>query len=250
VQIHESARIGFQREAEAYERGRPDYPPEAIAWLAERLELGPGRTVADVGAGTGKLTRALLATGAQPIAVEPVQAMRRVLRRAVPGVRALAGTAEQLPLADDSVDAIVAGQAFHWFDPLRAPHELARVLRPGGRLGLIWNRRDTGQPLQRELDRLLEPHRRGTPSHASGAWREGLEQSGLFALAAEHAVPFEQPLDPEGVGDRIGSISFIAALPPRPRRELLERVRELAERHPESLRHRSEAYVFVARSPG
>src|SRR5437588_5658396 len=114
--VHESARRGFERHADAYERGRPNYPAEATAWLVTKLGLGPGRTVVDVGAGTGKLTRALLPSGATVIAVEPVAAMRAVLKRELPTVQAMNGTAESLPLPDASADAIVVGQAFHWFD--------------------------------------------------------------------------------------------------------------------------------------
>src|SRR5579859_1913516 len=126
--VHESAREGFERQADAYERGRPAYPPAAIDWLVAELGLAPGRTVADVGAGTGKLTRALLPSGARVIAIEPVAAMRAVLERglegvpglegvtALGGITALEGTAESLPLADGEADAVVVGQAFHWFD--------------------------------------------------------------------------------------------------------------------------------------
>jgi SAM-dependent methyltransferase len=247
MSIHESAQIGFSREAEAYERGRPSYPPEAIGWLVRELGLGPGSKVADVGAGTGKLTRALLPSGAEVIAVEPVAQMRSVLQRELPGVRALEGTAEALGLPDDSLDAVVAGQAFHWFDPARAPRELWRALVRGGRLGLVWNRRDKHQPLQAALDELVAPHRGSVPAHASGSWREGLDRSGLFEPLAETTVPFEQPLGADGVVDRIGSISFIASLGQPERDELLARVRALAGEHPEPLRYIAEVYVFACR---
>jgi SAM-dependent methyltransferase len=243
--IHPAARVGFAREAEAYERGRPEYPPAAVAWLAAQLRLGPGRTVLDVGAGTGKLTRALARSGARVIAVEPVAQMREVLVGELADVQALEGSAEALPLGDQAVDAVAAGQAYHWFDPVLAPAELARVLRPGGRLGLIWNRRDLGQELQREISQLTEPHRGATPSHADGAWRRGLDASGRFELVAQTEVPFEQELDSDGVVDRVGSISFIAALAQKRRSQLLARVREAALRHPQPLRYITEIYVFA-----
>jgi SAM-dependent methyltransferase len=242
--VHDAARRGFERQAEAYERGRPAYPPQATAWLTAELGLGPDRTVVDVGAGTGKLTRALVPSGAAVIAVEPVAAMRGVLARELPGVTALEGTAESLPLGDEAADAIVAGQAFHWFDGLATLAEFHRVLRPGGRLGLIWNARDRRQPLQRAIDELTEPLRGSTPSLGSGEWRGVFEGSSLFRPVSERKVAFELPLDPDTFIDRIASVSFIAALDDAPRSGLLERVRQLAAEHPEPWSYVAEAYVF------
>ncbi|HEY5261934.1 MAG TPA: class I SAM-dependent methyltransferase, partial [Solirubrobacteraceae bacterium] len=121
--VHAAASQGFGRAAEAYEQGRPEYPPETVTWLVERLDLRSGRVVADVGAGTGKLTRALEPSGATLIAVEPVAEMREILARRSPNARVVDAAAEKLPLPDGSVDAIVAGQAFHWFDGRRALRE-------------------------------------------------------------------------------------------------------------------------------
>jgi ubiquinone/menaquinone biosynthesis C-methylase UbiE len=132
----------FARVADVYERARPSYPAEAVAWIVERAGLGPGAVVCDVAAGTGKLTRLLLPSGARVIAVEPVPEMREQLEAAVAGVEVLDGTAESLPLDDTSVDCITVAQAFHWFDYGRALPELERVIRPGGRLAVIWNVRD------------------------------------------------------------------------------------------------------------
>ena len=140
--VHEVARRGFGREAEAYERSRPTYPPDAVSWLVETLQLRPGVIVGDLGAGTGKLTRLLAPAGAAVVAIEPVHGMRDVLRRVAPGAAILAGTAEALPLREASLDAVAVAQAFHWFDAGAAFGELARVLRPGGRLGIVWNVRD------------------------------------------------------------------------------------------------------------
>ena len=136
--VHPSAATGFARSVEAYERARPEYPPEAIAWLAQELDLRPGRTVVDLAAGSGKLTRPLAALGCEVIAIEPVAEMRAAIG---PTARALDGTAEAMPLPDDSADAVTVGQAFHWFDGPRALAEIERVLRPGGALALVWNRR-------------------------------------------------------------------------------------------------------------
>jgi ubiquinone/menaquinone biosynthesis C-methylase UbiE len=136
--VHRAAATGFARSVEAYERGRPDYPPEAIAYLQRELELRAGRTVVDLAAGSGKLTRQLVALRCEVIAVEPVDEMRAAIGA---GIRTLEGTAEAIPLPDASADAVTVAQAFHWFDGPKALAEIARVLRPGGALALVWNRR-------------------------------------------------------------------------------------------------------------
>jgi SAM-dependent methyltransferase len=247
--IRDEAQRGFQAGAAAYERGRPGYPREAIEWLRRELGLRRGRTVVDVGAGTGKLTRELVASGAEVVAVEPVPAMRELLMQAVPAARALDGTAEALPLGEESVDAIAVAQAFHWFDVPRALAEFHRVLRPAGRFGLIWNRRNLDQPLHREISAIIEPYHGDTPRHQRGAWRPPLESSALFTPVAELEVPYEQELDSEGVVDRVGSTSFVAALPEPERADVLGRVRALAVGWPEPLRlgYTTEAYVYERR---
>jgi SAM-dependent methyltransferase len=246
VNIHDAARRGFAREADAYERGRPTYPPEATAWLIDALRLEQGRTAVDVGAGTGKLTLALLGSGATVIAVEPVAEMRAVLERKLPAVRALEGTAESLPLPDGSVDAVVAGQAFHWFDGPAALAEFHRVLGKGGRLGLVWNVRDLRQQLQREIDEITEPLRGDTPSQARGAWREELERTELFKPDATFEAAFELEVDPGTAVDHLGSVSFIAALADPRRGQVLEHVRRLAMEHPEPWAYVTEIYVWEA----
>jgi SAM-dependent methyltransferase len=244
--VHDSARRGFQRQAEAYERGRPGYPPPAIEWLLGELDVGTGSTVVDVGAGTGKLTRALLPSGASLIAVEPVAAMRGVLERELPTATALDGTAESLPVDSAAADAIVVGQAFHWFDASAALTEFHRVLRPAGRLGLIWNVRDRRQELQRAIDEITEPLRGDVPAQGDRRWHGDLRQSELFVARSERWFPFEVALDADTALDRIGSVSFIAALDDPARRQVLERVRELTVKHPEPWAYLTEAYVYDA----
>ena len=168
--VHPSAATGFARSVEAYERARPEYPPEAIAWLARELDLRPGRTVVDLAAGSGKLTRPLAALGCEVIAIEPVAEMRAAIG---PAARALDGTAEAMPLPDDSADAVTVGQAFHWFDGPKALAEIERVLRPGGALALVWNRRPSeSSELHAAISALIAPYRGDAPAHASGAWRD------------------------------------------------------------------------------
>ena len=153
--VHPSAATGFARSVEAYERARPEYPPAAIAWLARELDLRPGRIVVDLAAGSGKLTRPLAALGCEVVAVEPVAEMRAAIG---PTARALEGTAEAIPLPDDSADAVTVGQAFHWFDGPKALAEIERVLRPGGALALVWNRRPVeSSELHAQISALIAP---------------------------------------------------------------------------------------------
>jgi ubiquinone/menaquinone biosynthesis C-methylase UbiE len=217
--IHRAAAEGFSRSAEAYERGRPDYPDAAIAYLVELVR--PGATVLDLAAGTGKLTRPLVAAGLRVVAVEPVAEMRAAL----PG--ALEGTAEAIPLGDGSVDAVTVGQAFHWFDGDAALAEIARVLRPGGLLALVWNRRVDTDPLNKAIEELVAPYRGDTPGHR-GPWRAAFDRTSAFTPLEEAA--FEHPVvqDADSLEARVGSISFIAALDPAERAGVLERARAIA----------------------
>ncbi len=141
----------FGAQAEVYDRARPEYPSEAVAWMLP----ADARDVADVGAGTGKLTSGLVAEGRTLTAIDPDPQMLARLSERLPGIRTLVGTGENLPLPDASMDAVVFGQAWHWVEPPRASAEVARVLRPGGTLGLIWNVRDDGEPWVRELTAVM-----------------------------------------------------------------------------------------------
>jgi ubiquinone/menaquinone biosynthesis C-methylase UbiE len=217
----------FELVADVYERARPEYPEEAIAWIAEELDLREGRTVLDLGAGTGKLSRSLLKTGARVIAVEPGDAMRAELERAVPEAEALRGSAEQLPLADGSVDAITIGQAFHWFRYDEAMPELRRVLRPAGGVALLWNNRDQDAPLQREISELIAPFVPVGRASAGDSSRH-LAESDLFGPLEERRFRFVQELDADGLVQRIASISFVAAAPADQRAEVERKLRELA----------------------
>jgi SAM-dependent methyltransferase len=228
--IHPAAARGFQIAPDAYERGRPDYPADAVAHLTRVLDLGPGMTVVDLGAGTGKFTRLLRdASGATVIAVEPVAAMRDKLGPL--HIQVLDGTAEHIPLADGSVDAVVAAQAFHWFDGAAALAEIRRVLKPKtGKLGLIWNARDEqvcgwGE----QLSSIIEVHEHGAPRYKSGAWKKVFDCGADFGFSPLEYAQFQHvhPCTPETVVDRVASISFIAALPDDHKQTVLNDVRQL-----------------------
>jgi SAM-dependent methyltransferase len=238
--LHPAAETGFARTAGEYEQARPDYPAAAVEHLVRRLELGPGRTVVDLAAGTGKMTRPMLATGCQVIAVEPVARMRAALPK---GVRALEGTAERIPLSAAAADAVTVAQAFHWFDGEAALAEIHRVLRTGGALALVWNRRIDEDPVNQALEALLEPHRRGTPTHRTDAWRTHFERTRLFGPLEESFFPNEQVLDADGMAARVGSISFIASLPPAEHARVLDAARALAESGPVTIPYRTEVQV-------
>ena len=244
--IHPAAAVGFARAADVYEQARPSYPAEAVAWIGEQIGLGPGRVVVDVGAGTGKLTRLLIPSGARVIAVEPIAEMRDQLAAASPGAELLDGTAESLPLPDESVDAITVAQAFHWFDQNEALPEFHRVLRPGGSLVLIWNKRDLEDPLQAAIEELLRPVRRSVSTPRYGSWRPSLERSPLFGPCDEASFRYDQSSTADDVCGRVASTSFVAALPATERDPLLERVRALTAGLPERFpfRYRTDVLVF------
>ncbi len=246
--IHRSAAVGYERAPAAYELGRPGYPEEAVELLAERLGLGPGTVVLDLAAGTGKLTRALAATGTDVVAVEPVAEMRAALAKSLPSARVRSGTAEAIPLEDGSVDAVAVGQAFHWFRGNEALAEIHRVLRPGGRLGLVWNLRDETVPWVAELTRIMEPHRGDAPRAASGAWREAFEPKALFEPLETATFRHVHRLTAEGVVARAASVSFIAALPESRRAQVLAEVRELVDAPTVELPYRTEVYWTTRRA--
>jgi SAM-dependent methyltransferase len=238
--VHRAAAEGFARAAAEYRRGRPGYPPEAVEHLARRLGLAPGRAIVDLAVGTGVLTRPLLALGCEVAAVEPVAEMRAELPA---GATALDGTAEHVPLPDGCADAVTVAQAFHWFDGPAALAEIHRVLRPGGALALLWNRRVADDPAAAAVERLVAPYRAATPSHRHGDWRAAFERTTLFGPLEERVFANAQTLDADGIADRVASISFIASLPPDERERVVAAARELAADGPLTIPYDTEVYV-------
>jgi ubiquinone/menaquinone biosynthesis C-methylase UbiE len=243
---HPTAAAGFGRVADAYERGRPGYPQAAVDHLSARLGIRAGATVLDLAAGTGKLTRMLVATGARVIAVEPVAAMREMLERAVAGVEVRDGTAEAIPAADGRLDAVTVAQAFHWFDAPAAVAEIHRVLRPGGGLALIWNMFDTSVDWVAALQALVHAYRRGEPQYGRSGWREAIERSGLFGPLEEAVFGLVQELDTAGLLARIGSTSYIATLADADRDRLFAEVRALVAGLAQPLRLPYRTDTFIA----
>ena len=218
--IHASAAQGYQVASDLYVQGRPDYPPEALAWLQDDLALKAGKKVLEVGAGTGKFIPTLRQSGAQMLALEPVAAMRAKLVAANPDVQALDGTAEAIPLPDACVDAIVCAQAFHWFASTQALAEFCRVLAPGGRLGLIWNVRDESVDWVAALTAITDKFENHTPRFRTGVWQQVFPFAGLEALPARHATNTHVGSPEDVILGRTFSTSFIAALPDAQKREV------------------------------
>jgi SAM-dependent methyltransferase len=221
------AAAGFGAAAELYERARPSYPAEAVDWVVEQCDLGAGKTIVDVGAGTGKLTRLLVPCGACVIAVEPIAEMRARLVATTPAAEVLDGTAERLPLGDGSADVVTVAQALHWFDLDRALQEVHRVLKPDGRLVLFWNMRDLDAPIQRGVEELLAPRRDFVIGQQDGRWRAPLAESTLFGDSAVAEFRYEQQFTTDELCDRVASTSFVAAMPPVEREALLVEIRAL-----------------------
>ena len=212
-------------DADRYERGRPDYPAAAIETIVSELDLRPGRTVLDLAAGTGKLTRLLVPSGANVIAVEPIREMREKIE----GVVALAGTAERIPLTDGFVDAVTVGTAFHWFDADAALREMHRVLTPDGGVALIWNTRDERSPLHRALTDIIDPLGGDTPRRQHRNWKTLLAESGRFPRTRRVLFEHVQHVDEQTVVDRVLSISFIASADQDVRDQVERKVRDVAK---------------------
>jgi ubiquinone/menaquinone biosynthesis C-methylase UbiE len=221
--VDDVAARGFGAGAAAYESARPGYPDEAIELLATEVGIGRGTEVCDLASGTGKLTRRLLALGARVTAVEPIDAMRAEAEVAAPLAVHVEGTAEAIPLPDGAVDVVTVAQAFHWFDAPIALAEIARVLRPDGRLAILWNERDESTAWVAEMSRVIRWHERTVSRYQHTDWAAVVAAGGQFTPLEERVFRWEQPHTRELLADRVRSISYIAAMP------VAERERHVAE---------------------
>jgi len=214
----------FAGVADAYDRGRPGYPPEAVTMAARAFELHAGDRVADLGAGTGKLTTALVGAGLDVVAVEPLDEMRSRLQ----GVEVVAATAEDLPFADGSLAACFSADAFHWFDSDAAAAELHRVLRPHGGVALMWHLPGwSSEPPQwvLNLGKLLDGLRTDHPGFTADQGRGGFDRHGGFTPFTHESVSYTYPTDRERLVANVESISYVAGSPDRER--VLDEVRAI-----------------------
>ena len=231
--IHHAAATGFAAKSDTYVAGRPDYPTALDTWLRAELQLGPGKTVLDLGAGTGKFLGTLRPTGARIVAVEPVAAMLAQLTRDNPDAEAHLGMADAIPLADGSVEAVICAQAFHWFATPQALAEIHRVMKPGGVLGLVWNVRDETVGWVAQLTKIIAPHSGDAPRYATRQWQQLFPAKGFAPLIEAH-FPHGHTGSPEDViVKRALSVSFVAAMPEAEQRRVAAEVCALVAATPE-----------------
>ncbi|MDQ6933777.1 MAG: class I SAM-dependent methyltransferase [Actinomycetota bacterium] len=218
--FHKQA-LSFGGVSDAYDRARPSYPAEAVRWLA-----GSGRSVVlELGAGTGKLTELLVADGHEVAATDPDHAMLQQLRRRTPQAHAVVASAEHIPMPSRSVDLVACAQSFHWFDHDLALPEIARVLRPGGVLALVWNMRDEAIPWVKRLGQIIGIHDRITGQI------EPLRQSTDFGWVEERTFRFWQSLTRSSLTELVSSRSNVAVLSADERESVLTRVGELYDEY-------------------
>ena len=215
----------FETVAAEYERHRPGYPEQALRWAADELGLEPGARVLDLGAGTGKLTRGLVALEFDVVAVEPGAPMLAQLREAVPDAEAHEGSAESIPLPGESVDAAFAGQAFHWFDREQALAELHRVVGAGGGLALLWNWWDERDPLQNELGGLI-----GFKGHKP-YWDEHLPGEPWFREVGRTVIETVWESSPDALVGYLATTSMFVTMDAGAREGRLAEVQAIAARH-------------------
>jgi ubiquinone/menaquinone biosynthesis C-methylase UbiE len=222
--VHEVAAAGFGDPGD-YEAARPGYPRAAIEWFARELELGPGRRVCELAAGTGKFTRLLATVAPELCAVEPVAGMRATFRGIFPAIPLVAATAEAMPFRGSSIDVVIAAQAWHWFDHERAGAEMQRIVRPDGGVGLVWNARDRGVPWVDAIWGIMDRVEKRAPWRDHENWRESASVLPGFAPMRTAEFRHVQTLTPAQVEQRIASVSHVAVLPAPERTAVLEEVR-------------------------
>jgi SAM-dependent methyltransferase len=217
--------LSFGSVASLYDSVRPSYPVECVRYAVGDSVGDAPRRVVDVGAGTGKFTEIVAMLGHDVVAVEPDDDMRAQLSVRFPQLVALAGTGESIPLPDSSVDAVVVAQAFHWMNARLALTEMARVLRPGGSVGLIWNMRDSNVAWVGALSELLEGGNNTLP--------ESIPTHPDFSAFERKDFRFDVPMDADALVQLVSSRSYVITMPDDKRADLLSQVRTLATNHPD-----------------
>jgi SAM-dependent methyltransferase len=236
-----SSRFSFEVvNAFDYDELRPGYAPEAIAWVAKRASLRAGSVVVDLAAGTGQLSRRFAPLGVDLSAVEPAANMRAVMKERLPAVRVEVGTAEAMPSADGSVDAVVVGNAFHHFERRSAFAEIRRVLHPGGVLALFWawalEEGELAIPGMREIDEVVEAVRASNEiATAYRSWAEVPDTAAGFGPFERREFRVTHDIAAARLADLYATSSDVASMPEPVRRDLLDRVRRLSRELPETL---------------
>ena len=232
------AGLSFGAVAQAYELARPTYPGEVVDWLVPR----GARRIIDLGAGTGKFARALVDRGLDVVGVEPSAGMRETFANVVSGATVITGSAEDIPLEDASVDAVVVAQAWHWVDPMRAVPEIARVLRPGGSLGLVWNTRDESEPWVAALSDVFAQY------SVTNELDSEPEVGPPFGPLESYEVRWCNPTTAEGIVELFGSRSYLITLSREERAAALQQVRSLIMSHPDTVGREEIRLPYVTRA--
>ena len=238
---------GFARGAEVYDRARPEYPDRTVDWALERLGLRSGSVVVDLAAGTGKLTRALVARGLNAVAVDPSSEMLAQLRTALSHLDVREGTAEAIPLEDATADAVTVGQAFHWFEPQPALREIHRVLRPNGGLAFFTNFRKVDDPVQAAWEEIVRDAKTSVRDRESVDQPAEIARSGLFGEIEELEEDWTQYLGVDEFVDLVASRSYVVRLADPERERILSEIRAVAELLPDPIPFRYVTQVRIAR---
>lgn len=226
--LHPSAQKGFSLGAELYQQVRPSYPPEIVVWLQDQLKVGENSTVIDLGSGTGKFLPFLLQTQAKVIAVEPVTAMREQLEQRYNTVECLQTSSDQLLVKDESINAIICAQSFHWFSNIETLKEMYRVLIPTGHLGLVWNQRDITVDWVKALADEIAPLEGDTPRYHSEKWKQVFENQKLFRfIGLDTFQLLHRGTVEQVVSKRLLSTSFIATMPAEQQQRLKARFEQI-----------------------
>lgn len=223
--------VGGFSDAAGYDRARPRYPASVAEALVDQLGLQAGAPVLELGAGTGQLSEALLAAGLELTAVEPLEATRELLARAIGSERVRAGRAEEIPLAEESVRAVLAADAFHWFDERHAMPEIRRVLAPGGGVAILRTAPAIDKPWSRELGEIINEMRPDHPAFNARSPAAALEEDPAFGPVQETTLTSQRELDREALIALVGTFSWVATLPEDDRESMLARVGELLDAH-------------------